>query len=184
MWAWLRCAEQCCWWCQEQRWEVKGCRKRHSFSWSFPTSPATWSSTWLLKYQTEPSWSQTEPEEDQVSPILCLLKQLQHLPYIYFEFGVILRHVFFDQAVRSFLGLAQAGEGQWQDVLQLHLLLCARSRSAFLKHTDFYASAGPKTLSFWTSNAHVGRSAPDTGCRAGNSGAVRQLFNNLKSFAA
>lgn len=67
-----------------------------------------------------------KPEEGPVSPVLRLLKQLQHLPYIYFEFGVILRHVFLDQAVRSFLGLTQAGEGQGQDILQLHLLLCAQ----------------------------------------------------------
>lgn len=183
MWVWLRCAEQHCWRCQEQKRDVEGLRKRHSFSSSFPTGPATQNTTWL-KYQIESSWNETEPEEGPVSPVLWLLKQLQHLPYIYFEFGVILRHVFLDQAVRSFLGLTQAGEGQWQDVLQLHLLLCAQSRSAFLKHTDLYASPGPKTLRCWTSNAHVGISAPDIGCWAGNSGAVRQLFINLKQFGA
>lgn len=71
-----------------------------------------------------------------------------HLPYIYFEFGVILRHIFLDQAVRSFLRLTKAGESQWQDVFQLDLLLWSRSGSAFLKYTYFYASVGPKTLGF------------------------------------
>lgn len=70
---------------------------------------------------------------------------LLHLPHVYFEFWVILRYVFLDQAVGSFLRLAEAGESQRQDIFQLDLLLCRRSRSAFLKYTHFYASAGWKT---------------------------------------
>lgn len=50
VWFWLmvRCVEQC--WCrrQEQRLGVEGCRKRHSFSSSFPAGSTTQSTTCLL----------------------------------------------------------------------------------------------------------------------------------------
>lgn len=157
-----------------------GTQERHSFSQTFPQAVGAalgLNAHWIIVKRDRIRGRLSFP-----NPLLA--KATPGLPYIYFEFGVILRHVFLDQAIRSFLGLTQAGEGQWQDVLQLHLLLCTWSWSAFLKHTGFYASAGPKTLGFWTSNAHVGISAPDTGCWAGNSGTVRQLLDNFKRFAA
>lgn len=55
------------------------------------------------------------------------------LPDVHLQLGVILGDVFFDQAVGGLLGLAEAGEGQRENVLQLHVLLCAGGRQAPLR---------------------------------------------------
>lgn len=80
---------------------------------------------------------------------------LLHLPHVYFEFGVILRYVFLDQTVGSFLRLAEAGESQWQDIFQLDLLLCRRNGSAFLKYTHFDASTGWKSPGFLNQHGQI-----------------------------
>jgi len=92
-------------------------------------------------------WGEAKPEEDSISENLCFKSIPLHLPDIYFEFGIILRHIFLDQAVRSFFWLTKAGESQWQDVFQLDLLLWSRNGSAFLKYIHFYASVGPRPVS-------------------------------------
>ena len=143
----------------------------------------------LSKYWTEAPWSEAKPEEGCVSLLLrssACKSVLLHLPYIYFEFGVILRHIFLDQAVRSFFRLTEAGESQRQDIFQLDLLLCSWSWSAFLKYTYFYASVRPKTLGF-LNQQHIGGEKcswrwPQIWkikfCKAA------LLINNLKSLAA